>query len=322
MLHNLQSRVMNCRVIPLLCRVATTTLILVAIHSSALSVEGGQSRYFKGYRDFLTGVLPAPGLLLRHDLYVYSGTERSTIPQGQLSVGLKAVSNILSVAYVTPYQILGGNYAFAVRGAVSDVDADQTLVSPRPRPTITRSGNVTALNDIAVNPFIVGWHSGYLHWNVAASVWLPAGNYDKNRLANTGRNVWGLSPQFAATYFDPKSGWEVSGAAIYVISSKNTDTNYRSGDTAHFDFAVGKMLSPQFKLGVVGYYAQQVGADSGTGAIFGDRKLRVAGLGPGATFTFSVNNVAVNLVAKYYREFDAQNTTQGDAGTLSVRVKF
>lgn len=58
------------------------------------------------------------------------------------------------------------------------------------------------------------------------------------------------------------------------------------------------------------------------GAILGDRKLRVAGMGPGATFTFAVNNIAVNLVAKYYREFSAQNTMQGDAGTLSVRVKF
>lgn len=313
---------MTRRLLLFFCRVTTIALILIAIHTSAIAMEGGQSPYFKGYRDFLTGVLPSPGLQLRQDLYLYSGTERSTIPQGQLRVGLKAVSNILSVTYVTPNQVLGGDYAVAVRGAVSDVNADQTLVMPSPRPTIVRNGSLTALNDIVVNPFIVGWHSGNLHWNVATSVWLPAGNYDKNRIANTGKNVWGLSPQFGATYFDPKSGWEFSGAAIYVVSFINTDTNYRSGDVAHFDFAVGKMLSPQFKLGVVGYWAQQVTADSGTGAIYGDRKLRVAGAGPGATFTFVVSAVTVNLVAKYYREFDAQNTTQGDAGSLSVRVKF
>ena len=313
---------MNSRLCRLLCQVTTTPLILIAIHASAIAMEGGQSPYFKGYRDFLTGVLPSPGLQLRQDLYLYSGTERSTIPQGQLRVGLKAAANILSATYVTPYQMLGGDYAFAVRGAVSDVNVDQTLVMPSPRPTIVRNGSLTALNDIVVNPFIVGWHSGNLHWNVATSVWLPAGNYDKNRIANTGKNVWGLSPQFGATYFDPKSGWDVSGAAIYVVSFTNTDTNYRSGDIAHFDFAVGKMLSPQFKLGVVGYYVQQVTADSGAGAILGDRKLRVAGVGPGATFTFVVNAMTVNLVAKYYREFDAQNTTQGDAGTLSVRAKF
>lgn len=151
---------------------------------------------------------------------------------------------------------------------------------------------------------------------------MPTGNYDKNRIANTGRNAWALSPQLGLTYFDPSSGWEVSGAAIYVNSFANTDTHYRSGDIVHVEYAVGKMLAPQFKIGAVGYYAQQLSADSGAGATLGSRKLRVAAIGRGVTFTFTVNDTIVNLVAKYYREFDAQNTTQGDAGSLSLRVKF
>ncbi len=313
---------MNSRLYRRAGRVATVAFLLIALTASANAMEGVQGPYLKGYRDFLTGVLPAPGVQVRNDLYLYSGTERSTIPQGQLRVGLKAVSNILGATVVTPYGIWGGDYAFAVRGAFSDIRADRTLVMPSPRPTVTRSGSLSALNDVAVTPFIVGWHSGPLHWNVSTSVWLPVGSYDKNRLANTGRNTWAWSPQFGVTYFDPNSGWELSGAAIYVINYTNPATDYRSGDLAHFDFAVGKMLSPQFKLGIVGYWAQQVTADSGTGAIFGERKLRIAGAGPGATFAFAVNSVTVSLAAKYYREFSAQNTTQGDAGTLSVRVKF
>lgn len=125
-----------------------------------------------------------------------------------------------------------------------------------------------------------------------------------------------------ATYFDPISGWELSGAAIYVKSAPNTATHYQSGDIVHFDFAGGKMLSPEFKLGLVGYYAQQLTADNGTGAILGDRKLRIAGIGPGATHSFLMNNVPVTLLAKYYREFDAQNTTQGDSASFSIRVKY
>ncbi len=313
---------MNWRRSRFLCGVATILFVLIAIHPSAIAIEGVQGPYLKGYRDFLTGVLPPPGVQFRHDLYIYSATERSTIPQGQLRVGIKAVSNILGATVVTPYQILGGQYAFALRGAFSDLQADQTLVPPAPRPTVVRAGNLDALNDVVVTPAIIGWHAGSLHWNVSTSVWLPIGSYDKNRLVNTGRNVWAFSPQLGLTYFDPKSGWEISGAAIYVANFMNADTNYRSGDIAHFDFAVGKMLSSQFKLGVVGYYAQQLTADSGSSAILGDRKLRITGIGPSATFTFFVNDVATTLVAKYYREFNAQNTTQGDAGGLSVRMKF
>lgn len=232
------------------------TLLVVAMHAPANAMEGGQSSYFKGYRDFLTGVVPSQGVQLRHDLYMYSGSERSTIPQGQLSVGLKQVSNIFSATVVTPYRIFGGDYAFAVRSGVTEIHADQSVAAPRA--TAARSGSLTGLNDVVVNPFIVGWHAGKLHWNIATAVFIPAGSYDKNRLANTGRNVWTLSPQFGITYFDPKTGWDLSGAAIYVASFKNPDTNHGSGRIAHFDFAFGKMLSPQFKLGVVGYCAQHL----------------------------------------------------------------
>jgi len=76
------------------------------------------------------------------------------------------------------------------------------------------------------------------------------------------------------------------------------------------------------KIGIVGYYLQQVTADGGIGDILGDRKLRVAGAGPAAMFSFSVNNVPLYVVAKYYREFSAQNTTQGGSGTLSIRAAF
>ncbi len=304
-----------------LSRVAVLAAALVLVGPmNTNAMEGGQSPYFKGYRDFMTGVLPSPGVQVREDLYIYSGTERSTIPQGQLRVDLKAVSSVLAVTAVTPYQILGGDYGFALRGALSHVNASQSVAGPRA--TVSAGGKLDGFNDIVVSPFIVGWHAGYFHWNVSTSVWVPAGSYDKNRTANAGKNVWGLSPQVGATYFNTKTGWEVSGAAIYIIRSRNTETNYRSGSIAHFDFAVGKALSPQFKLGLVGYYAQQLTADSGTGAILGARKLRIGGVGPGVTYSFMLNEVAVNLVAKYYREFDAQNTTQGDTGSLSMRLKF
>ncbi len=305
----------------IVCAVFAAPAALVASLSSTAAMEGGQSAYLKGYRDFLTGVVPSQGVQLRHDLYVYSGTERSTVPQGQLTVDARRVSNILGVTVVTPYTIMGGDYAFAIRGGVTDIDVDQSVLN-RFGVTTKRSGNLTSITDIVVNPIMIGWHAGNFHWNVLAAVFMPAGNYDKNRVANTGRNAWAVSPQFGATWFDPKTGWEVSGAAIYMNSFSNTDTNYRSGDIVHVDFAAGRMLTPAFKLGVVGYYAQQLGADSGAGATLGSRRLRIAGVGPGVTFTFKVNETVVNLVAKYYREFGAQNTTEGDSGTLSLRVKF
>lgn len=137
-----------------LCKAGVIALSLAAVPAASDAVEGGQSPYFKGYREFLTGVLAREGVQVRHDLYFYNGTERSTLPQGQLTLGLKQVSNILGITVVTPYRIFGGNFGFAVRGGVSGVEADQTIVTRLG--TSKRNGDLTALNDVALNPFIIG----------------------------------------------------------------------------------------------------------------------------------------------------------------------
>ena len=39
-----------------------------------------------------------------------------------------------------------------------------------------------------------------------------------------------LMPRLAATYFDPSTGWQLNGVAIYAVNFENPDTNYGSGD--------------------------------------------------------------------------------------------
>jgi hypothetical protein len=67
---------------------------------------------------------------------------------------------------------------------------------------------------------------------------------------------------------------------------------------------------------------RQTTSDSGRGAVLGDRQGRVFGLGPAAAFTVPFGSTPVTLVAKYYREFDASDTLQGDTLAFSTRVKF
>jgi len=294
-------------------------LSAAALPATATAMEGARSPYLPGYRDFMTGYLPAPGVLVRQDVYAYKGSEHSTIPQGKLDTSYSALTNILGVTVVFPFEIFGGRYGFAVHGVYSHLEASQTVGN---LPAFSRSGGLSAFNDFTITPVILGWDAGNLHWNVAATVWLPIGSYDKNRFVNTGKNAWAVAPQFGVTYFNPASGWEISGALGYVASWKNPDTNYRSGKIVHADFAIGKMLAPAFEVGVLGYFAQQVTADSGAGAIYGDRKLRIFGIGPGASYTFKTNGMFVTLVAKFYHEFAAQSTTEGNAGSLSIRIKF
>jgi hypothetical protein len=265
-------------------------------------------------------VLPPPGLSVRMDEYYYYGVEHSYVPQGNLTVAGKAWASIVAAIYVTPYRIWGADYAVAVRLADSYIAATQTLVTPGP--VSTRDGNIFGFNDIVVSPIYLGWHNGNWHWNISGTFWAPVGVYDKTRVVNGGKNFWAVSPQLAVTHFDPKTGWEISLALTYVVNFQNPATQYRSGADGHIETMVAKNLTPQFKLGLNSYLIHQLSDDSGAGATLGARRLRVAGIGPAASYTFKIDKVPVNLVAKYFREFDAQNTTQGDVGTLSLRVKF
>lgn len=302
-------------VVPFILAVSVGFGIVPAVRA----MEGGQSVNLKGYRDFSSGVLPPPGLQLRTDLNVYSGSENSRIPAGQLAVGLRSYSSILGLTVVTPLKLWGGDYGFSIRGAVTHGSADRTIFGTR---TTSVSGELTGFNDIVVTPFVLGWQARNWHWNVATTVWAPAGRYDASRLVNTGRNFWSWGTQAAITYRDREAGWEVSGAAAYIISFENPTTNYDSGDMVHLDFSALKRVAPGLSIGAVGYVMTQVTGDSGAGNRLGDRKAEVFGIGPGMTIVVRGGDEPVLLTAKYYREFSARNTTQGDAGAISLRVHF
>jgi len=295
-------------------------LSMAAVAPASLAMEAGQSPYLKGYRDFASGVLPPPGLQFRLDINAYRGQESSQIPQGQLATDVRNVTSIVGLTFVTPMQLWGGTYAFALRGAATAASADRTVTNRFGRNSA--SGDVTGFNDVVVTPFVLGWHRGNWHWNLAASVWMPAGTYDTGRIVNAGRNFWSWAPQAAVTYLDREKGWEFSAAASYVVNFENTATRYQSGDIAHLDLAAMKAIAPRLWIGAVGYAVSQVTDDSGAGNMLGARRLQVFGAGPAIRYVIGAGKAPVTLTAKYYREFSARNTAEGDTGAISLRFHF
>jgi hypothetical protein len=309
--------------------------LLVAINVSGVrAAEYGTGPWVKGYTDIFGGVLPLqPGWYSRTDVYHYEGNANTTIFNGRIATDVDEnyTATLLALNYVTPWKILGGTYAVAVVPSMLAMDVDVGIQIPAftgPRgnsfgPFDLNAGDTAlAQGDTAFSPMILGWDSGNFHWNIGVFGFAPTGEYDKKDLANTSLNHWAIMSRLAATYFDPKTGWEATGAAIYSVNWENPATDYETGNILNLEGAVTKNFGP-LGIGVVSYAMIQTTGDSGSGARLGSFESRVYGVGPIVSFTTSADpSKALTVLAKWYSEFDAENTFEGNTVDVAASFKF
>ena len=128
-------------------------------------------------------------------------------------------------------------------------------------------------------------------------------------------------PRVAATYFDPKTGWQLNGSVIYAINFENPATNHQSGDILNLEGNLTKNFGG-WGVGVSGYATIQATPDSGAGAQLGSFESRVNGIGPLVTYTLGDPKNPRTLIGKFYQEFDAKNTFAGRAFDIAATFKF
>lgn len=66
----------------------------------------------------------------------------------------------------------------------------------------------------------------------------------------------------------------------------------------------------------------QTTPDTGAGARLGAFESRVNGIGPLVTYTLGDPKDPLTVIAKYYKEFDAENTFEGESFDIAVTAKF
>jgi hypothetical protein len=297
------------------------------------AAEFGTGPWLKGYTDVFAGLLPpVPGVYVRTDLYTYQGDAETVIFNGRVGFEVEQdlKATVLGMSYVTPWKILGGTYAMAAAPTMVAMDVDVGLeipafTGPRGRafgPFDIDVGDTNlALGDTAFAPIILGWHSGKFNWSTSLFFLAPTGDYSRRQLANTSLNHWALMPQAAATYFDPATGWQASGMAVYSMSWENQETDYETGDILNLEGSITKNFG-RLGIGVVGYGMIQTTADSGAGARLGAFKSQVFGAGPILTYTIGEPTKPLTVIVKYYKEFEARNTFEGEILDAAFSFKF
>jgi len=206
---------------------AVQATFLVVVPEIALAAEKGLGTYLLGVRGPLAGFTPPPGIFVQNDLFVYSGEAGGNIQLpfgGQIisDVEATAVLELPTMAWVTPWQIAGGNLGFAGTLPVGSLEVDASL-GP-----FSVTDDIFTVGDPVLSGF-VGWHAGNFHWQTGVSINTPIGDYEDGEIANISFNRWSTDVCAAATWLDPTLGLDISGAVGVTFNDENDATDYETG---------------------------------------------------------------------------------------------
>jgi hypothetical protein len=295
----------------------------------ALAAEGGKSPYLLGKRGPLAAFLPKPGWYLTDDVYVYDAHSDDFLPIADRivqDVDVSAAINLVQLSWISDLDVIGGRLAVSavipfghveVRGGGSVQLPDGTEIGRNLKDSVTGFGD-------PVVGAALGWKKRtgdrFRAWSVYSSVFIPLGDYEVGRLANVGSNHWALDVGGAWTMANFSGGREGSAVLGFTFNDKNDDTGYTSGTDMHLELAAKQHLPKNWSFGVVGYWYEQLTADSGGPAFLGDFKGRVFGLGPELSYQATLGGLPVGFDLRWYHEFGAENRVEGDGIFLTFSV--
>lgn len=282
-------------------------------HSITTFLDGGapQGFYYMNYSILTRGQTPVN----------HNGNE---IPGG---AKVNALANSHQFYYISPAKFLGANIALDIIFSVSGVTSKGELPSPPPATPgsfVPVVSNTAGMADMIVGPALV-WNGGTLlgapfFQRVELQTTLPTGKYDKNNMANPGSNLTTFNPYYSAVWmFGPK--WETSWRFYYALHSTNEDDlrgSVKPGQSAHLNYAFSREVLPKWRLGVAGYYLQQLTEDEVNGQKVDNSKERVMSAGPG----FAYMGQGLTAMFSYPIEFSVENRFKGSRATLQLIHKF
>lgn len=275
----------------------------------AKATEGGVSQYQGGSAQFYgAGIPPFPGTYALSQANYYSANRSNDGDGNKLPIdfSLKTYSNTFRLLHVSDLKLAGA-------------DVWGQLVVPVVHGNLSVMGHGDTQTSIADVMGTVGlaWHMDSHSLIFGLDIAAPTGRYKKENMLNIGTNHWSFQPVVGYKYFDPQ-GLEVSFVPRLVFNTKNTATDYTSGNELFVDYAVGWNFGPT-KVGLVGYAYQQLTDDKGRGVGSDGNRGKAFAIGPSLTYSF---NPGLHVSGSWQRELVAEHRTQGNALWVNVGFKL
>jgi hypothetical protein len=296
--------------------------IVACLGAAASADEGGLSFWLPGQYGSFAAVAPEPGWSMPLMYYNYGGSvSRGTaLPRGRiLSSGLNASFDGLFVVptYTPDTTILGArpNFSLAFAPSYASTSANVGIG----RLSASRSDSLFGASDLYPTAQLF-WHANASNFMVYVTGDIPVGSYDPNRLSNIGIGHAAIDGGGAYTYLNLKTGTEFSATLGFTGNFRNNSTGYTNGIDSHLDLGAAQFLSEKFYVGAVGYYYQQLTADSGQLSVLGPNESRTRGIGPQIGYDFNVDGVSVFTNLRGFIEFDSYRRLEGHSIFFTVNV--
>jgi hypothetical protein len=289
----------------------------------ALADQGGVSYWVPGQYASFAAIAPPPGWSLPLAFYAYDGSigVETQLQRGKfLSAGLQSSFEALFISptYTPDTMILGARPSFSLGFAPGyNVTSGSVAIGPM---SASRTDTMFGATDL--------FPTGQLFWNPGGvnnfmtylTGDIPVGSYNPNLLAGIGNGHAAIDAGGAYTYLNTKTGTEFSATLGFTKNFENYWTHYTNGIDSHLDLAASQFLTKQFFVGVVGYYYQQLTADSGQLPILGPNESRTRAIGPQLGYNFNVGGQTISTNVRGYVEFDSYRRTQGRAIFAAIEI--
>jgi hypothetical protein len=320
------------------CAIGCALLLgaLIEAPTAARADEGGVSFWIPGFYGSLAAAPMEPGWALTTMEYYDSvraggdvararnftiragDTTLNTNLQASINASLKSTIDlgILIPTYTFEQRFFGAQATVGMLYTLGYVDTTlqgQILGTLGPF-GFSKSGSITEQVTAAADliPIVqLRWNAGVHNFMLYGTADLPAGQYDRSSLANTGIGHYVLDGGAGYTYLDTTTGHEFSVVAGLTHNYINPYTEYMNGTDLHVDWGASQFLSKQLLIGAVGYVYDQFTGDSGSGDHVGPFMSRVVGVGPQIGYIFPLGNYQGYINLKGYGEFDYHDRPHG-----------
>ncbi|OBR75702.1 meta-pathway of phenol degradation protein [Xanthomonas arboricola pv. fragariae] len=231
---------------------------------------------------------------------------------------------LTQLIYVTPYRWKRASLSFNTIVPLVNYDTSFAADSP-----VQLRGNGFGMGDISFGPALqidpVMRNGRVLFFQrFAIDAFAPVGKFDRDVAINQSTGFWSVAPHWAFTV-QPSDNWEISMRLNYLYNFRTDRAggvppipgfrfrNGQAGDVLWANLASSMKVSEQLRLGINGYYLQQLKDNRTNGQRVPDSKRMQFYLGPGLSWRLDANNL---LNFNVYLPVEVKNSVAGTSVNL------